>query len=68
MLKHIKRQINYWNHTTFGNIFQDQKVLEQSMTELQQKIIIGGRTENLASQEQALLTQLEERRKQEELL
>lgn len=38
------------------------------MKELQQKIIIGGRTEELESQEQVLLTQSEERRKQWELL
>eukprot|EP00253_Pinus_taeda_P022559 PITA_22559 len=67
-LKHIKRKIKAWNYTTFGNIFQEKKVLEKSMRELQQKIIRGGRTEELVSQEQVLLTQLEERRKQEELL
>jgi len=38
------------------------------MKELQQKIIIGSRTKELARQEQVLLTQLEERRKQEALL
>lgn len=38
------------------------------MIELQQKIVEGGRTEALASQEQDLLTQLEERRKLKEML
>lgn len=38
------------------------------MIKLQRKIITVGRTENLASQEQALLTELEERRKQEEMI
>jgi len=38
-------------------------MLEQSMIELQQNIIEGGRTEVLVSQEQDLLTQLEERGK-----
>ena len=38
------------------------------MKELQQKIITEGRTEDLARHEQVLLTQLDERRRQEELL
>ncbi len=27
-LKHTKKKIKIWNHTTFGNIFQEKKVLE----------------------------------------
>jgi len=38
------------------------------MTELQQKIILEGRIEEDARQEQILLTQLDERSRQEELL
>lgn len=67
-MKHIKRQIKTWNYTTFGNIFQEQKVLEKSMKELRKKTIIRGRTEELARHEQVLLTRLYERRRQEELL
>ena len=55
-LKHLKNQIKHWNHSTFGNIFQGQKLLEQSMIELQQKIIEGGRTKTLGNQEQDFLT------------
>jgi len=58
-LKNLKKKIKKWNHSTFSNIFQGQKMLEQSMVELQQKIIEGGRTKTLVNQEQDLLTQLE---------
>ena len=34
--------MNHWNHSTFSNIFQGQKLLEKSMMELQQKIINEG--------------------------
>lgn len=67
-LKHIKKQIKTWNYTTFGNMLQEKKSLEQSMTELQQKIILEGRIEEYSKQEQILLAQLDERGKQEELL
>ena len=67
-LKNLKKKIKQWNHLGFGNIFQAQKSLEHTMAELQQKIILEGRTKTLATQEQALLTQLEERRQQEEIL
>lgn len=68
ILKNIKKQIKTWNYTIFGNILQEKKALEQSMTKLQQKIILEGRTEEHARQEQILLTQLDERGRQEELL
>ena len=57
-LKDLKARIKSWNHSTFGNIFQQQKILESKMTKLQQHIIIEGRTEALVIQEQALLIQL----------
>lgn len=67
-LKHIKKQIKIWNYTIFGNIFQEKKALEQSMAELQQKIILEGRTEEYARKEQILITQLDERGKQQEMI
>eukprot|EP00253_Pinus_taeda_P028956 PITA_28956 len=67
-LKYIKKQMKIWNYTIFGNIFQEKKALEQSMVELQQKIILECRTEEYARQEQILITQLDERGRQEEML
>ena len=67
-LKYLKGQIKHWNQTVFGNIFEEKKILEQSMHEQQQELITKGRTEMLAEKEQALQKQLEERYKQEEIL
>jgi len=41
-LKHLKGKIKYWNHTSFGNIFQGKETLELEMKQLQQKIITNG--------------------------
>ena len=67
-LKNLKAVIKNWNTFVFSNIFQEIKILERKMEETQQKIITGGRTEELAAQEQELHKLLEERRKQEEIL
>jgi len=42
-LKHLKQALKSWNRTQFGNIFENQKELEQQMTSLQQRIILEGR-------------------------
>eukprot|EP00253_Pinus_taeda_P010687 PITA_10687 len=57
-----------WNQMTFGNIFQAQRALAQEMMEIQQTIITEGRTETLIEKEKNLQKQLDERRKQEEIL
>lgn len=67
-LKCLKAQIKRWNKETFGNIFQAQQDLNKEMQELQQKIITEGHNEGTLAQEQHILNQLEERRKQEEIL
>ena len=67
-LKHLKQALKSWNHTHFGNIFDHQKELEQQMKSLQQSIILGGRTEEFAQQEQDLLSKIEARQHQEEIL
>lgn len=61
---HIKQ----WNQMTFRNIFQAQKALAQEMINLQHKIINEGRIEAPVEKEQNLQNQLDERRKQEEIL
>eukprot|EP00253_Pinus_taeda_P011971 PITA_11971 len=67
-LKYLKQVLKSWNRTQFGNIFDQWKALEQQMNILQQCIISEGRMKDYALQEQALLTQIETRRQQEETL
>eukprot|EP00253_Pinus_taeda_P028889 PITA_28889 len=67
-LKHLKQGLKRWNHETFGNIFQAQQDLHKEMTDLQQQVITGGHTEGTLEQEQRIHNNLEERRKQEEIL
>eukprot|EP00253_Pinus_taeda_P009371 PITA_09371 len=61
-LKDLKAHIKIWNHSTFGNIFQQQRLLEQEVVELQLHIIQEGRNEASNLKEQNILNQLEERR------
>lgn len=67
-LKFLKAQIKIWNKETFGNIFQAQQSLNKEMAELQQHIILEGHNEETLAQELHIHNQLEERRKQEEIL
>jgi len=67
-LKFLKREIKHWNHTTFGNNFKAQAVLNQEMKLTQQRIIKEGRSEELAKQEQVIEDQLLNRAQQEEIL
>lgn len=52
---------------TFGNIFTAQQELNQELIDLQQKIITKGHTEATLEQERLIQSQLEDRRKQEEI-
>lgn len=67
-LKHLKEHIKQWNQMTFRNIFQAHRALAQEMMEIQKKIIIEGRTKALVEKEKNLQNQLDERRKQEEII
>ena len=67
-LKFLKSHIKRWNQETFGNIFQAQQHLNKEMRELQQKIITEGYKEGTLEQEKHIHNQLEEHRKQEEIL
>jgi len=58
-LKNLKQVLKAWNRTQFGNIFENWKKLEQRMSSLQQTIILEGRTEEQAHQEQNLWTKIE---------
>eukprot|EP00253_Pinus_taeda_P017343 PITA_17343 len=67
-LKSLKVQIKRWNKEVFGNILEDKQKLEREMEDIQQKIILEGRTEESVNLEGSILGRLEERRKQEEIL
>ena len=63
----LKGKMKLWNKTTFGNIFKDQRDLEEQMKQLQQKIISEGWSTESENKEKSLTTQLAER-SQEEIL
>lgn len=67
-LKFLKGQIKSWNKETFGNIFQAQQDLNKEMKDLQQQIITEGYKDETLEWERHIHNQLEERRKQEEIL
>eukprot|EP00253_Pinus_taeda_P003926 PITA_03926 len=67
-LKEIKGKIKKWNKEEFGNIMEERQKLEKEMEEIQQKIILEGRDEERSNEEGRIINQLEERRKQEEIL
>jgi hypothetical protein len=67
-LKNFKQLLKYWNRNTFGNIFQSIKDTENKLAEIQRTFILGTRTAELMKEEEELQVQLEQRRKQEEIL
>ena len=64
-LKELREKNKKWNKEEFGNIFKEKQCLEQKMGALQQKIIAEGRSEERSREEGIVISQLEERRKQE---
>lgn len=67
-LKELKSKIKNWNREEFGNIQKGQEQLQIEMKRIQQKIREEGRIEELTQEEGGVLTRLEERIKQEEIL
>eukprot|EP00253_Pinus_taeda_P007926 PITA_07926 len=67
-LKEMKHKIRKWNKEDFGNIFEEKQKLERAMEEVQQQNILEGRNDERCKEESRLISQLEERRKQEEIL
>eukprot|EP00253_Pinus_taeda_P025237 PITA_25237 len=67
-LKELKGKIKKWNREEFGNIMEEKQRLEQEMEEIQQRIILEGRSEESCKAKGILISKLEERRKQEEIL
>jgi exonuclease III len=67
-LKNFKQMLKHWNINTFGDIFQSIKDTENKLAEIQRIFISGARTAELMKEEEKLQVQLEQRRKQEEIL
>jgi exonuclease III len=67
-LKNFKQALKHWNKNTFRNIFQSIQDIENKLGEIQKTFISGTRTVELMKEEEELQAQLEERRKQEEIL
>lgn len=67
-LKDLKGRRKKWNREEFGNIQKEQETLQINMKQIQHKIIEEGRSEELVEEEGLVLNNLEERRKQEEVL
>jgi hypothetical protein len=67
-LKNFKHSLKLWNKNTFGNIFQRMQEIENRLAALQQTFISGTRTTDLMKEEEELQAELEERKKQEEIM
>jgi hypothetical protein len=67
-LKNFKQRLKQWNKDSFGNIIQSIRTIESRLEEIQEIFIVGSRTAELMQEEEQLQAQLEERRKQEEIL
>ena len=66
-LKLIKNTIKVWNKESFGNIFKDNKKLEDRLKEIQKKGMQEGYDEELCKEEEILIAQVDQRDKQEEI-
>eukprot|EP00253_Pinus_taeda_P031484 PITA_31484 len=67
-LKEIKGKIRKWNREEFRHIMEEKQKLEKEMEDIQQQIILEGRDEERSKEAGRIIKQLEERRKQEEIM
>jgi exonuclease III len=67
-LKNLKQTLKLWNKQTFGSIFDSQKQLSRQMDEIQHQIREQGLTNELKAQELRVAQQIEDRKRQEEIL
>eukprot|EP00253_Pinus_taeda_P028466 PITA_28466 len=67
-LKNVKLKLKDWNHTVFGNIFQEKATIEQKLEQIHKEGRAGRRDENSSEQEKELTQQWHTRCKQEETL
>lgn len=67
-LKNFKQMLKHWNKNCFGNRLQSIRTIESRLGEIQKIFSSGSRNIELMKEEERLQEQLEERRKQEEIL
>eukprot|EP00253_Pinus_taeda_P004859 PITA_04859 len=67
-LKLLKGEIKRSNKNTFGNIFKEKDKILQDLKNIQQRLILEGRSEELALKEQEMEGKLLERERKEEML
>eukprot|EP00253_Pinus_taeda_P032540 PITA_32540 len=67
-LKLLKGEIKRWNKNTFGNVFEEKEKILQDLKNIQQRLILEGRSEELVLKEQEMEGKLLEREQQEEVL
>jgi DNA repair ATPase RecN len=67
-IKNFKQQVHKWNKEVFGNIFQERKMLEQKLENLQGQFIHVGYTITQHEEESELKRHVEEIHKHEEIL
>jgi len=65
-LKTLKRKIKDWNRNEFGNIFEDKKILEEILQDIQVQAISHGYSIDLQKIEQETKDRLNQREQQEE--
>jgi len=54
-LKHIKAKIKVWNHEVFGNIFKEEKKLEEQMEHIHEGWIQGNIDQDTVDREKNLM-------------
>ena len=67
-LKALKAKIHRWNREDFRNIFEDKKILIQDLDQIQKEGMETGWDSELKEKERDLLSQLDARERQEEIL
>jgi hypothetical protein len=67
-LKYFKQHVCKWTKEFFGNIFQERKIMEQKLENLQGKIIHSGYTITQQQEENEIKRKLEGRHKKEVIL
>ena len=67
-LKHIKNRIKDWNTTEFGNIFQENNIIEGKLNQIHKEWASGNHSKDSSEQEKVLMQQWQLRCQQEEIL
>lgn len=66
-LKLVKQQLKIWNRTSFKNIFEEKKKMEENIQSLNEDVISNGMDEARYKMEKNLLNKLEDVLAKEEI-